>query len=74
MIFGLIWFMYKSLSFSKSLAKVNHNSFGTQAAIKTIGEEDKYFSKVSLRSEYNCIICFPVMLSSCEILYHYELC
>lgn len=45
------------------LTKLNCNSFEIQAALKTIGEEDKYFSKVSLRLG-SIFIVFPSFCAS----------
>jgi len=49
--------------FLDSLTKLNCYSFEMQAALKTIGEEDKYFSKVSLRLG-SIFIIFPSIFSS----------
>lgn len=50
--YGLLWFFYqltKHVHFLNTVTEVSLNFFAMQAALKTIGEEDKYFSKVSLR-------------------------
>lgn len=49
--------------FLDALTKLNCNSIEMQAALKTIGEEDKYFSKVSLRLGSQFII-FPSIFAS----------
>lgn len=41
--------VHKLVHVLDALTKVNCNFFAMQAALKTIGEEDKYFPKVSLR-------------------------
>jgi len=60
------------LMFLDALRKLNCSSFEMQAALKTIGEEDRYFSKVSLRLG-SILIIFPSFSVNCMVS-RYEQC